>query len=215
MRDMKLKVCGLNNPGNILEINALNPDFIGFIFYKKSKRYIADILDDGMLTKIPESVKKVGVFVNSPMDEVIESFHRYKLDYVQLHGDEGQEFCARLFLRQMPVIKVFKLDTWFNFRQLEAYIPFCSFFLFDKAGELPGGNGKKFSWDILKGYNYKLPFFLSGGIGPDDIEQILEVDNEMLYAIDINSKFELAPGMKDVKKVNMFMNKLKIAQVNV
>jgi len=214
-KNMKLKVCGLNNPENILNISALMPDYVGFIFYKKSKRYISVVMDGKILAKIPESVKKVGVFVNSPIDEVIENYYRYKLDYVQLHGDEDHVYCARLYLRKIPVIKAFKLDTWFNFRQLEVFIPFCLFFLFDKAGDLPGGNGEKFSWEILKDYNYKLPFFLSGGIGPEDINQIMELHNEMLYAIDINSKFELKPGLKDVKKVNVFMNKLKLAQVNL
>ena len=205
---MKLKVYGLNNPENIAEIANLKPDFMGFIFYPKSSRYINNSISLETLSSISYETKKVGVFVNAAIDESATAYNKCKLDYVQLHGSEDTAFCARLFLKQIPVIKAFKVDAWFNFNQIDTFIPFCSFFLFDKTGDLPGGNGKKYSWDILKNYQYKLPFFLSGGISHDDVDRIAELDNEMLYAIDINSRFELTPGIKNVEKVRSFKNKL-------
>ncbi|MFO7827091.1 MAG: phosphoribosylanthranilate isomerase [Bacteroidales bacterium] len=206
---MKLKVCGLNNANNIKEITKFNPDFVGFIFYPGSKRFILDhCLNPEMIKEIPPNIKKVGVFVDASIDEIIKFYYDFDLDYVQLHGNETPAFCAKLFLKQIPVIKTFRLDKDFDFEQLEAYLPFCNYFLFDTKGKLPGGNGVKFSWPVLKSYTLRLPFFLSGGIGPDDINDIQSFNHEMLYAIDVNSKFELSPGIKDIKKVQNFKNQL-------
>lgn len=211
---MKLKVCGLNDPVNIKEIASLSPDFMGFIFYPLSKRCIDESFDPEILKSLPPQISKVGVFVDASINEIIGHVNKYGLDYVQLHGNEDHLFCARLFIKHIKIIKVFRIDTWFNFYNLEAFVPFCSFFLFDKAGELPGGNGIKFSWGVLNKYQVRLPFMLSGGIGPDDIQQINSFDHEMCFAIDINSKFEIKQGVKDVKLVRDFKSKIMEFNMN-
>lgn len=206
---MKLKVCGLNNTENIVEIADLQPNYMGFIFYPKSKRYVVNHISAKDLSKIPNNIKKVGVFVNEDISVVEMIFNQYKLDYVQLHGDEDQSYCAKLFLKQIPIIKAFNIDLMFDFKKLNAFMPFCSYFLFDAKGKLKGGNGIKFNWDIIRNYDLKVPFFLSGGIEPDDVDLISDLKNEMLYCIDINSKFELEPGIKDIEKVEKFKNEIK------
>jgi phosphoribosylanthranilate isomerase len=212
---MKLKVCGLNNPENIIEVCKLKPDFIGFIFYEDSKRYVANNISDELIRNIPSNIKKVGVFVNEDIEVVQMQYHKYKLDYVQLHGNEDNQYCMRLFLKQIPIIKAFKVDNNFNFRMLEKFAPFCNLFLFDTKGLLPGGNGLKFNWEILSDYEFRIPFLLSGGVSLDDIDSIKSVNNEMIYGIDINSKFELKPGIKDTHKIKIFKNNLtELKQVN-
>lgn len=207
---MKLKVCGLNNTKNIEEITSLNPDFVGFIFYPGSKRFIFNNdTNTEAIKNIPPKIKKVGVFVDSSVDDIIKLFYDFNLDYIQLHGNESSGFCAKLFLKHIPIIKAFRLYNEFDFSKLEAYLPFCNYFLFDTKGKLPGGNGIKFSWSLLKNYSYRLPFFLSGGISPDDIDDIKSFRHEMLYAVDVNSKFELSAGIKDIKKVKIFNQQLK------
>jgi phosphoribosylanthranilate isomerase len=206
---MKLKVCGLNNPENIKEILKLKPEFIGFIFYKESKRFIADNLSETFIKKIPRTIKKVGVFVDESFENIIEIYNRYNLDFVQLHGNEDSILCARLFLKGIPLIVAFQIDSGFDFRILDSYSPFCSYFLFDTKASLPGGNGIKFNWNLLNNYDLIVPFFLSGGIAPTDIELIAQLNHEMLYAVDINSKFEVKPGVKDVEIIKSFRNNLK------
>jgi phosphoribosylanthranilate isomerase len=206
---MKLKVCGLNNPENIKEICRLKPDFIGFIFYEKSKRYVANNISLELIKNIPSNIKKVGVFVNEDIEVIQMRYRQYNLDYVQLQGNEDQRYCIKLYLKQIPVIKVFNVDTDFNFHILDSYSSFCSYFLFDTKGDLPGGNGKKFDWDLLRQYDLKIPIFLSGGISPEDIDSIKGVNHEMIYGIDINSKFEMKPGLKNIEKIKKFKNELK------
>jgi phosphoribosylanthranilate isomerase len=206
---MKLKVCGLNNQQNILDISKIKPDFIGFIFYPKSKRYIANAITAQQFESMPHYVNRVGVFVNEDINVVEKNYKQYNLDYVQLHGNEDQRYCIKLYLKKIPVIKAFSIDTDFNFQNLGSYSPFCSFFLFDTKGDSPGGNGIKFNWDLLKQYNLNIPIFLSGGISPNDIDLIKEMNHEMIYGIDINSKFEIEPGLKNVEEVEKFKNELK------
>lgn len=205
---MKLKVCGLNNPENIIEVCKLKPDFIGFIFYEKSKRYMANTIPIELIKDIPSNIKKVGVFVNENIEVVQMIYKRYNLDYVQLHGNEDQRYCIRLYLKQIPIIKAFNIGNVFNFRVLDSYAPFCSFFLFDTKAELPGGNGVKFDWELLNSYDSRIPFLLSGGISNDDIEAIKSLNHEMIYGIDINSKFEIEPGLKNIEKIKNFKNEL-------
>jgi phosphoribosylanthranilate isomerase len=212
---MKLKICGLNNPDNLLDIVNLEPDFIGFIFYSKSKRYVANNISHEQLMLISKSVKKVGVFVNEDLDVVQRVYDQFNLDYVQLHGEENQDYCEKLHLMHVPLIKAFRISESFNFQTLNAYAPFCSFFLFDTAGVNPGGNGIKFNWKLIDNYDLKVPFFLSGGIGYNDINLISKLSFEMLYAIDINSQFEIKPGIKDVKKAKKFINKINLLNQRV
>jgi len=206
---MKLKVCGLNNLENIESVVSVEPDFAGFIFYRPSKRYIfRNSLSSDVFKEIPETVKKVGVFVNASFEEITRDFNNYKLDYIQLHGKENKDFCGKLFLKNIPLIKAFQITDDFNFKVLEEYEPFCQYFLFDAKGKLPGGNGIKFSWDLLSRYSLQIPFFLSGGLGPDDIDAIQFFHHEKLYGVDINSGFEIEPGIKNIKQIEIFKKQL-------
>jgi len=206
---MKLKICGLNNPENIKEIIQLNPDFIGFIFYAGSKRYVANNIEFCDIQYIPDYVKRVGVFVNEDLELVELICRQYKLDYVQLHGTEDQAYCARLFLKNIPVIKVFHVDAHFDFRQCDPFVPFSNYFLFETKGEGYGGNGKKFDWKIISSYDLNTPFFLSGGIGLDDADLINKLELKRLMGVDVNSRFEVQPGIKDIQKLKDFIELLK------
>ena len=202
---MKLKVCGMKYSQNITEIENLFPDLMGFIFYEKSKRFF----------NLPEinlnnKVKRVGVFVNENIQEIKNKIKKYKLDYVQLHGEENVNFCHSLkpFVK---IIKVFKIDYNFNFKKTEEFEEVCDYFLFDTKSQLHGGSGKKFDWDLLKNYNCKKDFFLSGGIDISDIEEIKKIVNSYPIAgIDINSKFELDNLEKDKEKINLLIKKLRL-----
>ena len=188
-----LKICGMKFPENILEVSQLLPDYLGFIFYKKSKRYF-----DGQIPELPKSIKKVGVFVDESLEEIQIKIEKYNLDLVQLHGQESPEFCEKLYQKnQIEIIKVFSVDDDFDFEILKKYEQVCDYFLFDTKGKLHGGNGFTFDWKILKKYTSTKPFFLSGGIGLEEIEQ-LKLLNLPLFAIDVNSKVEIEPGFKDI-----------------
>ncbi len=207
---IKIKVCGMRELSNIGELVKLNPDYIGFIFYPKSKRYIGAGISDEILKLIPESVQKTGVFVDEPIDSVIEKFIGSKLDIVQLHGGEPADYCQRLKDLKIPVIKVFSISSDFNFETIAPYDSCCDNYLFDTASELRGGTGIKFNWEILSQYKGSKPFFLSGGIQPSDIEAIKNLKIPNLYAIDLNSGFETAPGLKDISKLQEFIEAVRM-----
>jgi len=200
---MKLKVCGMKFSENIREIESLEPDFMGFIFYKKSKRFFNEsklILND--------NINRVGVFVNQEVNEVIDIIKKYKLDYVQLHGDEDVRYC--LSIKSIcKVIKVFKIDDTFNFDNIKIFENVSDYYLFDTKTNLHGGSGIKFDWEILKKYNSKKKFFLSGGISEDDIEEIKKIKKiHPIIGIDINSKFELPNLKKDRAKIKSLIDKI-------
>ena len=200
---MKLKVCGMKFPENISEIESLEPDFMGFIFYKKSKRFFnesAIVLND--------KINRVGVFVNQEINEVIDNVKKYKLDYVQLHGDEDVRYC--LSIKSIcRVIKVFKIDDNFNFDETKKFENVSDYYLFDTKTNLHGGSGKKFNWEILKNYNSKKYFFLSGGISEDDVAEINKLKKKYpIIGVDINSKFELPNLKKDKKKIKSLIDKI-------
>ncbi|ELY1979914.1 phosphoribosylanthranilate isomerase [Flavobacterium psychrophilum] len=200
---MKLKICGMKYPENILEVSTLLPDYLGFIFWEKSSRYF-----DLEIPKIPESIKKVGVFVNATLEEILLKIKKYNLNLVQLHGNESPEFCKELKKSTIKIIKVFSVNDDFNFSALEPFEAVCDYFLFDTKGKLPGGNGITFNWQILKKYHSRKPFFLSGGIGLDDIKNIKNL-NLPIYAIDVNSKFEIEAGLKNIELLKSFKNNLQ------
>lgn len=200
---MKLKVCGMKFSENISEIESLKPDFMGFIFYKKSKRFFNEsklILND--------KINRVGVFVNQEINEVIDNIKKYKLDYVQLHGEEDVRYC--LAIKSIcKVIKVFKIDDTFNFDKVKKFENVSDYYLFDTKTNLHGGSGKKFNWEILKNYNSKKYFFLSGGISENDIEEIKKIRKIYpIIGIDINSKFELPNLKKDRAKIKSLIDKI-------
>ena len=202
---MKLKVCGMKYSQNITEIENLFPDLMGFIFYEKSKRFF-----NQPEINLNNKVKRVGVFVNENIQEIKNKIKKYKLNYVQLHGEENVNFCHSLqpFAK---IIKVFKIDYNFNYKKTEEFEEVCDYFLFDTKSQLHGGSGKKFDWDLLKNYNCKKDFFLSGGIDISDIEEIKKIVNSYPIAgIDINSKFELDNLEKDKEKINLLIKKLRL-----
>ena len=198
---MKLKICGMKYPENILEVGALLPDYMGFIFWEKSARYF-----DGIIPALPKSIKKVGVFVNEKEEEILTKIKRYDLQAVQLHGNESVEFCVNLKNKiesTIEIIKVFSVDDAFDFVVLTPFENACDYYLFDTKGKLPGGNGTAFDWKVLENYPSTKPFFLSGGIGIEEIEGVKEIlkTNLPIYTIDINSKFEIEPGLKDIERL--------------
>lgn len=196
---MKLKICGLRDKENIQAImDEATPDYAGFIFYKKSPRYITDEAMQQLIDIIPDSVNKVGVFVNEDLAVMEEKAERFQLDFLQLHGNEPAKLCETLRNKGYRVIKAFSLEKKFDFDLLLDYMPHVNFFLFDTKGENFGGNGYSFDWDILKSYDQKVPFFLSGGIGLHNIEEVKDYLDMNIHALDVNSKFEVSPGQKDV-----------------
>jgi phosphoribosylanthranilate isomerase len=210
---MKIKVCGMRELTNIQELVALKPDFIGFIFYDKSPRYVGEDLDETTVRQIPSSIKKVGVFVNSSPDYIVNMAKKYDLQYVQLHGNELPDICRVLRQKGMNIIKAFAVDSTFNFAMLNNYKSYCDLFLFDTKGSQPGGNGEPFDWSILRKYDQEKPFLLSGGIALDNIDQLLELAASMrIYGIDINSRFEIEPGLKDIVQVQKLIDKIRIRE---
>lgn len=195
-------------PSNISEIYGLEPDYMGFIFYSKSKRNVGDDLDEKLLASLNE-LSKVGVFVNEGFDFIKQKADAFGFAYIQLHGEEPPELCKRLKESGLGVIKVFSVDENFDFNTTEEYKPFADFFLFDTKSESYGGTGKRFNWDVLKKYDNQVPFFLSGGIDLEQAEEIKKLEGLNIHAIDINSCFEKEPGMKEVEKVRKFISLFK------
>jgi phosphoribosylanthranilate isomerase len=204
---MKLKVCGMKFTENIEQVSGLYPDYMGFIFYEKSKRNF-----EGVIPKLPKSIKKTGVFVNEYPEIVISLVEEYQLEAIQLHGDETVTYIKQLktYLPSIEIIKVFGVKDEFNFDVLTPFLPLVDYFLFDTKGKERGGNGVQFDWSVLEAYPYEKPFFLSGGIGLKDVLAIQKIidSNVPIYALDINSKFEIEPGLKNINEVKTFKNKL-------
>ena len=189
---------------NITEISALQPDYLGFIFWEKSKRNMT--LD--VIPELPETIKKVGVFVDASIQEIAAKINQYQLDVIQLHGNESVIFCRNVKKLGVEVIKVFSMNSNFNFSLVKEYVLAVDYFLFDTKGKLPGGNGVTFDWKILENYHCDTPYFLSGGIGTTEIDGLKEflkssVANKC-YGIDVNSRFEKKPGIKNKIKLQKF-----------
>jgi phosphoribosylanthranilate isomerase len=201
---MKLKVCGMRESENIQEVSRLKPDFMGFIFYRPSPRFVGDQFNP----PATPGVDRVGVFVNETTDEILAKVSLHNLRYVQLHGSETVEQCAELKHHNVLIIKVFSVAHEIDFSLLKSYQAAVDFFLFDTKGKYFGGNASKFNWKLLEGYDVDTPFFLSGGIGPDDMEAIASITHPKLYGIDVNSGVEVSPGLKDVSKVKTIKSKL-------
>ena len=202
MKPFLVKVCGINRKNNLKRIGNLDVDMIGLNFYLGSKRFLNNIS-----ITINPNVKRVGVFVDPSITELIQYSADAQLDYIQLHGSEGPEFC-REAKEICPIIKAFGVDENFNFLMLKDY-DMVEYFLFDTKVDTHGGSGKKFNWDKLTEYKGDIPFLLAGGIGPDDANEIKELKHPMFIGVDINSKFEIEPGLKHVPKVDAFVKQLK------
>ena len=183
---------------NIREVEALGIDMMGFIFWPKSSRYVSQRPD-----YLPKCVKRVGVFVDEDPEQVKRLANDYGLDYIQLHGQESPSYIFQL--RGLHVIKAFNISTAEDLSQTQPYEGLVDYFLFDAKGKSVGGNGEKFNWDVLNAYQGSTPFLLSGGIGPDDAARVNAFHHPKCIGIDLNSRFELAPGLKEVAKLKEFM----------
>jgi phosphoribosylanthranilate isomerase len=209
---MRIKVCGMTQLEQVEELPDLGATFAGFIFYPKSPRYVFRHLTSAQLKKV-NTINKVGVFVNASAEEVLHMVDECRLHMVQLHGDESPKYCERI-ADYVSVVKAFRLSDNDSIEwMINPYMDVSDMFMFDTMGAGYGGTGKKFDWNILKGSNIGKPFFLSGGIQPEDTGALKEFSRQpvakALFAIDINSKFETAPGVKNMEKVKRFINELK------
>jgi len=219
---MKLKVCGMKFTENIQQVAALQPDYLGFIFYEKSKRNF-----EGIIPTFPKIIKKTGVFVNEYLEIVVSLAEEYQLEAIQLHGEESVEYIkelkSQIELSQelyqseksklgkkkiVEIIKVFGIKDQFDFDILKPFLEVVDYFLFDTKGNEKGGNGIHFNWQLLKNYPFSKPFFLSGGIGLDDVEKLQEIlqSNLPIYGLDVNSKFEIETGKKNIELLKKFKN---------
>lgn len=208
----RIKVCGMTQLDQLKQLDDMNVAFAGMIFYHKSPRFVLKTLNGEDVKKAKLKVYKVGVFVNASYDEILTHVDHFGLDLVQLHGDETPRFCEQIS-SYIQTIKAFRLGVDENILWKIKDFKDCSdMFLFDTMGAGYGGTGKKFNWSILSGLNIGKPFFLSGGIEPDDASSIQQFIQDPvakdLFAVDINSKFEVSPGIKDMEKVEKFYNEL-------
>ncbi|WP_234423365.1 phosphoribosylanthranilate isomerase [Aquimarina spinulae] len=207
---MKLKVCGMKYHENIEAVAVLKPDYLGFIFYENSPRNF-----EGEIPKLPSTIKKVGVFVDASIDFIVENVKQYDFKAIQLHGNEPATYCQNLkssltgHTKPVEVWKVFSIKDEFDFDRLQPYEGIVDYFLFDTKGKEKGGNGYTFDWSVLKGYPSSTPFILSGGIGLDEIKDLLSFrespESKYLHAIDVNSKFESKPGLKKAENLEKFI----------
>lgn len=208
---MRIKVCGMTQLEQVDELAEMGVTFAGFIFYSKSPRYVFKNMTTTQIRK-ENNINKVGVFVNASIEEVLHMVDECRLHMVQLHGDETPKFCEKI-ADYVSVVKAFRLSDNDNLEWMtRPYMDMCDMFMFDTMGAGYGGTGKKFEWDILKNTTIGKPFFLSGGIEPGDEEKLNAFATEpvakALFAIDINSRFEVSPGIKDMKKVRTFVRNL-------
>jgi phosphoribosylanthranilate isomerase len=203
---MQIKICGMRDAQNIKELLALNPDFIGFIFYPASKRYIT--IDEYLSLDLDTRfTKKVGVFVNEDIKKVISIATLAEINYLQLHGDESVEYCEQLKYLDFKIIKAFGIDEHFDFQILNAYDEVCDYFLFDTKTKDFGGSGITFDWNILNNYTLNKKIFLSGGLNIEHIKQIKQLNfADKIFALDFNSQLEISPSNKDIKKCEALIN---------
>jgi len=210
---MNIKVCGITQFKQLQQLEALNIDFAGLIFYKDSPRYMGNKITGKQIKDADFDIKKVGVFVDPGYSELLDAIDEYGLDIVQLHGNETPEMCEELSA-EVEVIKAFRIpgDKAIDIDEMVAdYDAVCDYYLFDTAGlkESFGGTGQQFDWGILKKAKIEKPFFLSGGIGSDDAAKIKAFSHPDFFAIDVNSRFELSPGLKDMAAILKFLQAFK------
>ena len=202
----------INDLVETLRATSLQPDFIGFIFYEKSPRFCGNVETHCNASLLLKNIKKVGVFVNETAEKILETVEKYNLDVVQLHGAETPDFCKNLKqkLQNVKITKAINIENVLDIEKTKMYDSnCCDYFLFDTKTHLPGGSGQKFEWWMLDWYDGEVPFFLSGGISADDVEKIKKIHHDLLFGIDINSKFEIEPGLKDVTLIKEFIEQIK------
>ena len=196
-----LKVCGLKHKNNLLDVISAGVDYVGMIFYEKSPRYMVDTLFPEDVWFLPDEVEKIGVFVHADKAYIEKYARLYQLDIIQLHGNESVDFCKQIQDLGYPVIKAFGVDDTFDFSVVEAYRHAVDFFLFDTKSNQYGGSGKSFDWNLLNQYHGDIPFFLGGGVSIDQLPDILCRPLPKLFAVDMNSRLETEPGLKDITLV--------------
>lgn len=199
---MIVKVCGMRDAENIRQLEALGIDWMGMIFWPKSKRYVST-----PPVYLPQHVKKVGVFVDASLDAIRQHVEDYQLDIVQLHGQESPETLKTL--KPLTLIKAFNIATPEDLQKTEPYEGLADYFLFDTKGKSVGGNGEKFDWSVLDSYQGETPFLLSGGIGSEDAQDIKSFHHPKCIGIDLNSRFETEPGLKDITKLKQFLEAIR------
>ncbi|MEX0996443.1 MAG: phosphoribosylanthranilate isomerase [Flavobacteriaceae bacterium] len=206
---MKIKICGLKEANNIQQVSQANPDYMGFIFYPKSSRFVGDDFSKTALIEIPDNIIKTAVFVNESVENILKIVQKYDFEAVQLHGHESPEICRQLKEKNLIVIKAFAIDTTFDFEKLHPYEKQCDSFLFDTKTNHFGGSGKTFNWKLLEKYNLKTPFFLSGGLGLENLEAVLKLKHDKLYGLDFNSRLEDRPGLKNIELINKVLDTIR------
>ena len=199
---MIVKVCGMRDAANIRQLEALGIDWMGMIFWSKSKRYVST-----PPAYLPQHVRKVGVFVDASLDAIRQHVEDYQLDIVQLHGQESPDMLK--VLKPLTLIKAFNIATPEDLQKTEPYEGLADYFLFDTKGKSVGGNGEKFDWSVLDNYQGKTPFLLSGGIGSEDAEVVKTFHHPKCIGIDLNSRFETEPGLKDITKLKQFLEAIR------
>lgn len=205
MEGAMIKVCGMRDPENIRAVEALGIQWMGFIFWPGSKRYVSE-----RPSYLPTKCKRVGVFVDADISEVVQKVEEYALDLIQLHGSESPDYISQLknllaAHRPLSIIKAFNIATPADLEQTHAYENIVDYFLFDTKGKSVGGNGEQFDWRVLDHYQGHTPYLLSGGIGPDDVHRVRAFSHPSLAGIDLNSRFETSPGAKDIESLQHFL----------
>ena len=196
----------MREANNIREVEQLGIDLMGFIFWPKSSRYVSM-----RPSYLPEHSKRVGVFVNEEAEQVKRIAKEFQLDFIQLHGNESPAYIRQLALpTPTKIIKAFNIATPDDLVQTESYSNIVDYFLFDTKGKSVGGNGEKFDWTVLDFYTGSTPFLLSGGIGPDDAERVRNFHHDKCIGIDLNSKFETAPALKNINDLETFIKEFSI-----
>lgn len=201
---MIFKVCGMRDPENIRQIDLSGADWMGFVFYSRSPRRV-----ENLPASMPEYARRVGVFVDEPVENIPARAKGFGLDYLQLHGSESPDDCRWLQDRGFRIIKAFRIGTASDLEATAAYEAACSYFLFDTKTPAYGGSGKTFDWTLLGAYLGQTPFLLSGGIGPEHVQALKAFRHDRLAGYDLNSRFEQAPGVKDTEKVTRFIQNMK------
>lgn len=205
-QNLKIKVCGMKFTPNREQVEALDTDLLGYIFYGPSSRFVGEHPDPGLFNS---DKPKVGVFVDANAFEILGLAKNFDFEFIQLHGKENPMTCKLLKDQGLKIIKAFPLDEKFKFSSTQRYEGIVDYFLFDTKTEKHGGSGKKFNWEMLENYKGETPFLLSGGIGPDDAKSIKKLNHHQLAGIDLNSGFEDKPGIKNIEKLENFITEIK------
>ena len=201
--ELIIKVCGMREEQNISDLEKLDIDWMGMIFWSGSKRYVSR-----PPSRLPQRLKKVGVFVDASLDDIRQHVSDYQLDIIQLHGHETPAFLE--VLKPLTLIKAFNIADASDLQKTKAYEGIADYFLFDTKGKIVGGNGEKFDWTVLTAYEGATPFLLSGGIGPDDVQEVKQFHHQKCIGIDLNSRFESAPGLKDIVQLQTFIKQIRL-----